>query len=650
MKTPPIALDRAARYGLLAGALIACLPHGLHLPVSLNLLAALLLLAAFSQIHQDQAAPSRWLLLLLVGSCCALILFEFRTLFGRDAGVATLVLFMSLKLLEMRSARDGFVVITLGYFLLLTHYFYSQTLLTGLWLIGALWLLTACMIRLQSPRSTAITLLFRQAGRLGLQALPLMLLLYLLFPRVDGPLWGLPQDAHAGRTGLSDTLRMGHISQLVQSGDIAFRVRFDDPPPPRQQLYWRGPVLERFDGETWHPASGDDPPPRIEVLSPALRYESTLEAHGKRWLLALDAPGALPANSRLDGRMTVLAKDNLDQRQRWTFASHLDYRLNSIEMPHIRQRNQQLPPRGNPRSRALAVDWRQSEKSDQAFVDRVLRHFAEQPFYYTLQPPLLGADAIDDFLFDRRRGFCEHYAASFVFLMRAAGIPARIVGGYQGGELNPLDNYWVIRQSDAHAWSEVWLSDRGWVRVDPTAAVAPSRIEHGIVDALPTGEALPAIIQLRGDWARNLRHRWEALNNAWNQHVLGYDLAKQRRLLAQLGWPEADWRQLSALLAGLGGLVVLGLTLWALYQRPSGDPASRLWQQALRQLARRNVHLAPGETPNTFAHRVAQAHPDLAPRLNRVVDHYLQVRYGDLAQALPALRQAVAELARWSSR
>lgn len=648
--TPALALDHNARHWLLAGALVACLPHALHLPFKLNLLAGLLLLAAFAQTQRDRPPPARLLLLLLVVASSALILAEFRTLFGRDVGVATLVLFMALKLFELRTTRDAFVVIVLGYFLLLTHYFYSQTLLTGLWLLAALWLLTACLIRLHSPRSTAISRLFRQAGRLCLQALPLMLLLYLLFPRVNGPLWGLPQDAHSGRTGLSDTLRLGNISNLVQNSDIAFRVRFTGPTPKRQQLYWRGPVLEHFDGETWHPVNGRQPAPRVDTFGPRIDYESTLEAHGQRWLLALDAPSALPDNSRLDARLTALAKDRIDQRQRLQFSSHLDYRFNIDESAAVLARNRQLPRDGNPRSRALAVDWRQAEKSDAALVDRVLRHFAEQPFYYTLQPPLLGDDAIDDFLFSSRRGFCEHYAASFVFLMRAAGIPARIVGGYQGGELNPLDNYWVIRQSDAHAWSEVWLPDRGWVRVDPTAAVAPSRIELGIVDALPASDALPALIQVRADWARGLRHRWEALNNAWNQHVLGYDLLQQRRLLRQLGLPDADWRHLAGLLAGLGGLLLLGLLLWASRQTTQLDPASLLWQEALRHLARQQVHCAPGETPSALARRVALSHPELGPRLQRVVDHYLAARYGDQADALSHLRLALATLKHRSSR
>ncbi len=649
MKTT-LPLNAQARHWLLAGALLACLPHALHLPSSLNLLAGLLLFAAFAQMRHDRPPPARLLLLLLVVASSALILFEFRTLFGRDAGVATLVLFMTLKLFELRSGRDGFVVIVLGYFLLLTHYFYAQTLLTGLWLLAALWLLTACLIRLHVPRSTAITRVFRQAGRICLQALPLMLLLYLLFPRVSGPLWGLPQDAHAGRTGLSDTLRLGNISNLVQNGEIAFRVRFTGPTPARQQLYWRGPVLEHFDGETWHPDNSQQPAPRVDGFGPRIDYESTLEAHGQRWLLALDAPMELPANSRLNARLTVMAKERVEQRQRLQFSSHLDYRFNIDESAAVLARNRQLPLEGNPRSRALAVDWRQAEKSDAALVDRVLRHFAEQAFYYTLQPPLLGADAIDDFLFSSRRGFCEHYAASFVFLMRAAGIPARIVGGYQGGERNPLDNYWVIRQSDAHAWSEVWLADRGWVRVDPTAAVAPSRIELGIVDALPASEALPALIQVRADWARGLRHRWEALNNAWNQHVLGYDLVQQRRLLQRLGMPDANWRELAALLAGLGGLMLLGLVRWASRQTARLDPASSLWQDALRHLARHQVNCAPGETPRILAQRVACSHPELAPLLDPVVENYLRVRYGDQADALSHLRQAVHTLKHRSPR
>ena len=470
-----------------------------------------------------------------------------------------------------------------------------------------------------------------------------MLVLYVLFPRISGPLWGLPSDAHAGKTGLSDTMSPGSISQLVQSGDIAFRVRFDGALPPKQKLYWRGPVMEQFDGDTWRPYIDRQPAERrLEILSPPIAYETTLEPHNQRWLLALDAPTGLDPEMAINGTLIVALRDPLTERRRFRLAASLDYRFNAVEAPAALRRNLLLPPDRNPQSRALAEQWRSAGISPDAIVGKALALFAAD-FTYTLRPPLLGRDGIDEFLFRSKRGFCEHYAAAFVVLMRAAGIPARVVGGYQGGEFNPLDGYLVVRQSDAHAWAEVWLAGKGWVRVDPTAAVSPSRIETGIADALPFEDALPVLIQWRAEWVTALRYRWEAINNAWNQHILGYDPQRQRDLLARLGLPEADWRSLATLLGTICSLLVAALMAWAIIQRPRRDPALRLWHTALRHLARRQVDCPPWETPLDLACRVAQQCPELAAPFQRVVDAYLLARYGT-DNNLTALREAIAQL------
>lgn len=643
MSTPAReALDRQATPWLFATALATTAPHALHQPAWLSALAAVLLLWASRLWWKDERLPGRWLLVLMVGAGCAGILIEFRTLFGRDAGVAMLVMFMAMKLLELRSRRDAMVVVTLGYFLLLTHYFYSQSIPTGLWLLACLWLITATLVRLHGgPTGTPRTAL-RHAALLCLQALPFMLVLYVLFPRISGPLWGLPTDAHAGKTGLSDTMSPGSISRLVQSGEIAFRVRFDGPVPPKQKLYWRGPVMEQFDGTTWRPYTGRQPAEQLTALSPPIGYETTLEAHNQRWLLALDAPTGLAPEMPLNGTLTVALRNPLTERQRFRLAASLDYRFNADETPGALRRNLLLPPGSNPQSRALAEQWRNTGSSPEATIAKALALFAAD-FTYTLRPPLLGRDGIDEFLFRSKRGFCEHYAAAFVVLMRAAGLPARVVGGYQGGEFNPLDGYLVVRQSDAHAWAEVWLAGQGWVRVDPTAAVSPSRIETGIAAALPFEDALPVLIQWRSEWVTTLRYRWEAINNAWNQHILGYDPQRQRDLLARLGLPEADWRNLATLLGAICSLLVAVLMAWAIIQRPRRDPALRLWHKALRHLARRQVDCAPWETPLDLARRVAQQRPELAAPFQRVVDAYLLARYGT-DNNLTALREAIAHL------
>ena len=645
MSTPAtLALDRGAPPWLFAVALAATAPHALHQPLWLTAMAGLLWFWGTWIWWKDQRLPSRWLLLLLVAVACAGTLVEFRTLFGRDAGVGMLVLFTSMKLLEMRSQRDASVLLTLGYFLLLTHYLYSQSIVTGVWLLFAFWLVTAATIRLQGGAEIRLRPTLRYAAVLSLQALPFMLALFILFPRVGGPLWGLPQDAHAGRTGLSDSMSPGSLSQLAQSGEIAFRARFDGQAPARDKLYWRGPVLENYDGKTWQPAAARAPAERLETLTQTISYETTIEAHNQRWLLALDAPVGLPPEATLNGNLTALSRRPLEQRQRYRLAASLDYRFNVEETPYVLQHNLTLPPQRNPRSLALGRQWRAEATDPTAVVNRALKQFRDEEFVYTLQPPLLGDNPIDDFLFSTRRGFCEHYAAAFVVLMRAAGIPARVVTGYQGGEANPLDGYLVVRQSDAHAWAEVWLAGRGWVRVDPTAAIAPNRIEQGIADALPAGEPLPALVQIRADWLRLARYRWEALNNAWNQYVLGYDGKRQRDLLDRLGLPDADWRSLAALLAGVCGALLAAVALWVLYRRPQLDPAQRLWRKALRHLARRQVDFAPWEAPMHLAQRIADERPDMAEAFARVAEAYLLARYGGAEEQIKRLRRLVAQL------
>jgi len=644
MSTPARqALDRQATPWLFASALVTIAPHVLHQAYWLSALAGLLMFWAIRLWWKDERLPGRWVLFLLVIVGCSGILIEFRSLFGRDAGVAMLVVFMAMKLLELKSQRDAVVVVVLGYFLLLTHYFYSQSIPTGLWLLFALWLVTATLIRLHGGPASTTRASLRYAASLCLQAIPFMLVLYLLFPRISGPLWGLPSDAHAGMTGLSDTMSPGSISRLAQSADIAFRARFSTTPPAKQKLYWRGPVMEQFDGTTWRLHDNRGTSPQLETLSAPFRYVMTLEPHNQRWILALDAPVQLPEGLNASNVLAVTQRLPVTERRRYELAASLDYRFNVDEDPCALSRNLALPPGVNPQARALAERWRNSDHRPSAIIGQAQALFAAE-FTYTLQPPLLGQNGIDEFLFKTRRGFCEHYAGAFVFLMRAAGIPARVVSGYQGGEFNPLDGYLVIRQSDAHAWAEVWLEGQGWVRVDPTASVSPTRIETGIADALPFGEPLPALVQWRADWLRTLRYRWEAVNNAWNQHILGYDPQRQRELLSRLGLPETDWRSLATVLGIACSLLVAAMTAWTLYQRPAIDPARRLWLTALRQLARRQVDCAPWETPMTVAQRVREQRPELAETFQNVVDAYLQARYGKSNNNLNALREAVARL------
>ena len=651
-------VDYRAIPWLLAAALVTTVPHASHLPYWLSLLIAGILLWRLWLWKQNAGLPARWLLGLLVLGGIAGIAWEFRTLFGRDAGVALLVLFMALKLMEMRTRRDSTVIVMLGFFLLLTHYFYSQSILTGLWLLAVMTLLTGTLIRvhggLQPP-----SIILRYAGLLLLQSIPFMLLAFLLFPRINGPLWGLPHDAYSGLSGLSNEMSPGSLNNLIQSGAIAFRVRFTDAaeqtPPAQSRLYWRGPVFDEYDGTTWSARPGfarrAAPTPVIEPSGREYSYSITLEPHNMRWLLALDLPLRRPPDSTLSSTLVTYAREPVRNRSRYDFTSAVEFRVNPQEAPALLEQSLRLPHGANPRSRELAERWRDEFRLPELISRAALDHFRQENFFYTLQPPLLEKNAVDDFLFNSRRGFCEHYASAYVVLMRAAGVPARVVTGYQGGEINPVDGYLVVRQSDAHAWAEIWISGHGWIRVDPTAAVAPSRIERGIQAALPANDPLPALLRIENDLLLNLRNRWEAANNAWNQWVLGYNPQRQREVLARLGLGEPDWRSMTAVLATLCGLTLLIVTLWTLHQRHPVSAAQRTWQRFCDRLARLGIVRAAWEGPLDFAARVAHERPELGMLTQAAASHFADLHYGTgKPEQLQALKNCLRTLPKrpWS--
>jgi transglutaminase-like putative cysteine protease len=629
--SPP--LDRRQELWLLACALLSMLPGIQHVPSWLSVSVALALLWRAAIWWRRAALPPRWLLGLLVAAGSVGVFMTYRQFFGKDPGIALLILFMALKLLELRQLRDGLAIIFLCYFLLLTHFLNAQGLdQAGLTLL-ALVVITAALSSL--AHAVSVTAHLRLSVLMLAQAAPFMLVLFLLFPRVQGPLWGMPADAYSGMSGLSDTMSPGSISNLTLSGEIAFRVRFEGEVPPKHLLYWRGPVLRLFDGRTWRAGT------QREKVSPGgtardegVRYAVTLEPHNKHWLFALEMPVAAPAGAIVTNELQVLSKMPVRNRIRYEMQSMLDAPVDAGES-ETSLRNHLALPGNNPRTRALAQQWRREAGEDEAVVRRVLKHFRREAFFYTLTPPLLGQDGIDQFLFDTRRGFCEHYASAFVFLMRAAGIPARVVTGYQGGERNPVDGYLIVRQSDAHAWAEVWLAGRGWVRIDPTAAVAPSRIEGGLASAVPAGEPLPFLVRSNLSWLKQLRFRWEAITNTWNQWVLGYDPLRQREVLSRLGMREPDWKTMTATLAVFCGLLLLGLTLWALHRRIRLDPVLRAWNRLSNRLARIGLARRSWEGPQDYARRVAQARPELERPLAEIAALYIGLRYGKLGGSEP---------------
>lgn len=650
--TPPApAMTGRHQVWLWLAACLSLIPHQSHVPTWTSLGCAALLLCRAWLGWTQRKLPPNWLLTLLVALVTAAVYFHFHMIFGREPGMVLLTLLVALKLLECRSHRDGLTLLFLICFLQMGLFFYSQSLPTALYVIVTLLVAISALAALHREESSP-KLLLRQSAIMLVQALPFALVLFLLFPRVTGPLWGLPSDAYGSSSGLSDSMTPGSISDLIQSDAIAFRVQFDGTPPASRSLYWRGPVLSYFDGRTWR-AQGSRSRTALTYKLPEtggvrpMLYSTTLEPHNRNWLFALDFPAFLPSDSLMTEDFRLLSREPVRSRTRFQLAYLPLSQVGEDESPS--KLNLQLPPNFNPRTLALAEQWRQENEGDpERILAAAKTFFRRQGFAYTLHPPLLGRNSVDEFIFDTRRGFCEHFAGSFVFALRAAGVPARVVTGYQGGEMNPVDRYLMVRQMDAHAWAEVWLPGRGWQRLDPTALASPTRIEDGLSAAVPAGEALP--YRAGGlNWLRDLRYNWQALANGWNQWVLGYNAERQRQVLSNLGLPSVDFQTLTGLLTLLCTGFGLALTLWIIRQRQSADPVLRAWRRLSRKLARYGLAQRPEEGPLDYARRVSLARPPLAAELQHIAALYIGLRYGNVAAnadtiCLKALRRAIDHL------
>lgn len=621
--------DKSDTLLLLSACLLVILPHTSHLAWWTSCAAGAILLWRAQVTFTGQRMPSRWLLLPIAALCMIGVYLGQRSFFGRESGVAMLVLLLALKLLEMRAKRDLFVVTYLALFLILTNFLYSQSIATAAMMALALVvILTAQMSFQYTGRVPPLKQRFKQSAMLLGMAVPLTMVLFVLFPRIQGPLWGMPSDSSA-RSGLSDSMAPGNVSNLALSEEVAFRVRFFDPPPPPNQRYWRGPVLGKYDGRTWTEMNWRDvqvlrlAPIDVQALNPAVKYQVTLEPSGRRWLFGLDLVRNQPIIDGKIARMTrdfqLISPSPLSKRVRYDLGSVTNYKVELDADPAILQRWLKLPEQFNPRSRAYATALAQKESNPARQVDAILQLFRKENFRYTLQPPLLGQHAVDEFLFDTRAGFCEHYASSFVVLMRMLNIPARVVTGYQGGEINPVDGVMTVRQSDAHAWTEIWLEGRGWQRIDPTAAVAPERIEQNLARALPAATSIlggiVSIDALTGNSSLygKLRNNLQAISNSWNQWVLDYTPERQRQFLTSLGMQDTTWQAMLRLAMIMGLLVMSGILIPMIRQQHKRNPLDALYLRLEQYMAKRGLARLPHEGPSSWGQRLEhslQAEPE----------------------------------------
>lgn len=646
------AADAPSRHSLYLLTLSLCLslsPHIAHIPAWLLLVAGAAIFYMLLSLYRNLARPKTWLLWLLVSICVTGVGMHYGKIFGRDSGVSLLVAMLSLKLLETRRYRDGMVMAGLIYFSVMTHFLYDQTIPLLFFMLLAVTVNTLALITLnETSARIAMRRKIRIAGSLLLNALPVMLLLFVLFPRIPGPIWGLPQDAYTARTGLSDSMSPNDISNVVLSNDPAFRVVFSGSRPRPEQLYWRTLILGNFDGRTWR--VDDKPllaePEQLETKGQALNYTVTVEPHQRRWLFALD----MPANERvlMNGERLLLTSERLLRATKpvinltqYSVVSYPQYRLGSELNRYQRQRALQIPPNSNPRALELAKSWRAKTRRPEELIAYALDFF-HRDFTYTLQPPVLGRHAVDDFLFESKRGFCEHFAGSFVFLMRAAGVPARVVTGYQGGEFNPLADYLLVRQSDAHAWAEVWIDNRGWVRVDPTTAVSPARIELGLEGAIPLSERAGYFYRRDYPLFYNLGLLWDAIDNRWNLWVLGYGPEMQFGFLSKLGMSHPDpYTMTLAMLLGITVLLIVSGQFILKRRTRADDLLQKIYLRLCSRLAKMGYPRAAHEGPLGFAARIEAENAVLGKMLSPTFHLYARLRYGS-----HNLRQAGSHLLR----
>ncbi|OGT70009.1 MAG: hypothetical protein A3H44_14950, partial [Gammaproteobacteria bacterium RIFCSPLOWO2_02_FULL_57_10] len=634
-------IPRLALLWVLSSVLLVLLPHVIRLPLWTTLLALACMGWRLLIFSGRAGYPGKLIKVLLVLSVVPLTVVQARSVgVSVDTAVTLLFLGVVFKLLEMQYKRDIVIVIALCYVLIMVGFIYSQTIPASLYSLLTLMVITGALIALNRDNSNST---FGNnsalAVRIVLQAIPLMVVLFVLVPRVS-PLWTMPLPVSPDKTGVTDEMTPGDISSLGRSGELAFRVSFAGEIPAHDQLYWRGLVLDSFDGRTWRRAgnsflsfslaSRQDAPSRGVGFGDPVAYDVIMEPTQQTWLYALqlaelDAPDIVQ-----DRNYSLQTSKPVSQRTRYQVRSYLEHQTDLQLSGTQRARSLQLPEDdNNPLSQAMVREWRAASRTDSEYVQRVMSHFREEPFFYTLNPPVLGEASIDDFLFNTREGFCGHYAGTFVYLLRAAGIPARVVVGYQGGEYNPFEDYTMVYQYNAHAWAEVWFEGQGWVQFDPTGAVAPERITMGVEAVFADQPGFMedsgfSMMRFRNNqWLNSLRLRLDALDYAWNRWVISYDEDLQLDLMNEFFGENARSGLLWAL--GVSTAVIFGLVAFFMLRggrREARDAATRLYLLVTADLAELGVRLRHGEGAGDYCRRVSAERPDLAADMEKLTRMY----------------------------
>jgi transglutaminase-like putative cysteine protease len=610
--------------------LLAMIPHLPHLPVWVPAIFIGSLLWRIAIEIRGATMPKKWISNLLALVSLISVFSNYRSLNGLEAGTALLSVMSGMKLLESRNDRDYSVLVFISFFLIFAELLYDQSLWMLPYSIAATLVSIAVLMRIHDGGANiTFKTAIKRCSWIALQAAPFAILLFVLFPRMQGQFWALPSRG-AATSGLSDSMSPGDVSKLSLSDDVAFRVEFSNVIPNESQRYWRTVVLHDFDGRTWKRNWQPAGPSTIDQAGTPIDYRILLEPSNQRWIPMLDVPVAsqLP-RSKLTQDLQLVAAEPIATLTAVDAHSMVKAQFGIALSPTEQFIDTRLPKGRNPRSRELARSMSAQSQDAPSYINAVLRMFHQENFSYTLEPTALGYQPVDDFLFNTRNGFCEHYASAFTVMMRAAGIPARVVTGYQGGEVNALGDYMIVRQSDAHAWSEVWLADRGWVRVDPTAAIAPERVNRGLSSAMSATEPVPGRLLRQFAWLNKMRLSVDAINTFWKRGILQFDALTQHALLMRIGIDSTDWHSMAVLL-GIAFVAffvgILGFLAWR-YQPVAMDPAQSEYLRLQRKLEKRGLTRQLHEGPSDFLFRAAASLPAHAIQLRDFRQQYLSIRY-----------------------
>jgi protein-glutamine gamma-glutamyltransferase len=619
---------------LLSSLGLIVLPHVSHLHPGVFGFFCFLLVWRFVGIWMPERLPSfPWIIFLIVCGM-AIIYSQHRGFMGRDGGTSLFVIALGLKLMEIKTERDLYLINYLAFIVAASQFLYEQSILMAAYILFVCCVLLATLVYINSyVAQTGVAL--KKAAVIVAQAIPMAIVVFILFPRVEAPRWLLFNDEHQAKMGLSDSMEPGSIADLGMSDELVFRVKFTGSIPPSKQRYWRGPVLTRTDGKKWTQANDLSYQKYLDKLTYSgkpYQYTLLMEPQEKNWVFALDMPADFPNQLRQNANYQLLASDDLRKRTEFKLTSYPAYNTGYLTKTEDKDARQ-LPGEPSNNIKNLVSKLRGFESEPEVFINQLLNHFRQEDFHYTLTPPLMEDNPIETFLFETRYGFCSHYASAFVYLMRVANIPARVVTGYQGGEFNAVGNFLEIKQADAHAWAEVWLDKKGWVRVDPTAAIAPERIEKnidisrlapgGLISyATPSENAKAAFNMLK-----QVRQLWSNVDYNWQRWVINYNNANQASFLSSFG--IADFKTMVYWMMSIVGIITAILSLLLLYKRPKPkDRTLIIYNKFLKKIAREGFDKHTSEGARDFAERIKPKLPMQAGGIEQITAAFIDQRYG----------------------